>query len=112
MSNIQNEAKITFPLVTAVRGQLEQRAAWLYLLCDEARKRGLDPRDFGSAAIRRCGLGQGKYLVKEGGTTSLKGLRKTLFSKPAQRDYFTGATGKRTPVSSSSGLETAASSLR
>ena len=74
MSKIKNEAKNQFPLVTAVRGQLEQRAAWLYLLCDEGRKRGLDPRDFGSAAIKRCGLG----------TNSLKGLRKTLFTKPAQ----------------------------
>ena len=84
MSKIKNEAKNQFPLVTAVRGQLEQRAAWLYPLCDEGRKRGLDPRDFGSAAIKRCGLGQGKYLVREGGTNSLKGLRKTLFTKPAQ----------------------------
>ena len=84
MSKIKNEAKITFPLVTAVRGQLEQRAVWLHLLCDEGRKRGLDPRDFGSAAIKRCGLGHGRYLIKEGKTDSLKGLRKTLFTKPAQ----------------------------
>ncbi|MEF9970799.1 MAG: L-2-amino-thiazoline-4-carboxylic acid hydrolase [Oscillospiraceae bacterium] len=84
MSKIKNEAKNKFPLVTAVRGQLEQRAAWLYLLCDEGKKRGLDPRDFGSAAIRRCGIGQGKFLIKEGSTDSLKGLKKTLFTKPAQ----------------------------
>ena len=84
MSKIKNEARNQFPLVTAVRGQLEQRAAWLYLLCDEGRKRGLNPRDCGSAAIRRCGLGQGRHLVREGGTDSLKGLRKTLFTKPAQ----------------------------
>ncbi|NLB89874.1 MAG: L-2-amino-thiazoline-4-carboxylic acid hydrolase [Clostridiales bacterium] len=84
MSKINNEAKNKFPLVTAVRGQLEQRAVWLYLLCDEARKRGLDPMDFGSDAIRRCGIGQGNWLVEKGGTDSLKGLRKTLFTKPAQ----------------------------
>lgn len=84
MSKIKNEPKNKFPLVTAVRGQLEQRAAWLYLLCDEGRKQGLDPRQFGSAAIRRCGLGQGRYLVRKGGTKSLKGLRRTLFTKPAQ----------------------------
>lgn len=84
MSKIKNVAKNQFPLVTAVRGQLEQRAAWLYLLCDEARKRGLDPEDFGSAAIRRCGIGQGRDLVRRGGTDSLKGLRKTLFTRPAQ----------------------------
>lgn len=84
MSKVKNEPRITNPLVTAVRGQLEQRAAWLYLLCDEGRKRGLDPRDFGSDAIKRCGIAQGKSLVTKGNTTSLKGLRKTLFTKPAQ----------------------------
>lgn len=39
MSKINNEPKIKNPLVTAVRGQLEQRASWLYLLCDEAKKK-------------------------------------------------------------------------
>ena len=56
ISKIKNEPKIKNKLIQAVRGQLEQRAAWLYLLCDEAGKRGLDWEDFGSAAIRRCGL--------------------------------------------------------
>ena len=42
MSKIKNEPKITFSLIQAVRGQMEQRAQWLYLLCDEAGKRGLD----------------------------------------------------------------------
>lgn len=84
ISKIKNEPKIKNKLIQAVRGQLEQRAAWLYLLCDEAGKRGLDWEDFGSAAIRRCGLGQGAELVKQGGSNSLRGLRKQLFTKPAQ----------------------------
>ena len=84
MSNIKNEAKNTFPLIVAVREQLEHRATWLYLLCDEARKRGLDPRDFGSAAVKRCGLTQGEGLIKKGNTNGLTGLRKTLFTKAAQ----------------------------
>lgn len=84
MSKINNEPKITFSLIQAVRGQLEQRAKWLYLLCDEGKKRGLDPTDFGSAAIKRCGLTQGGDLIKQGKTDSLIGLRKTLFTKPAQ----------------------------
>ena len=54
------------------------------LLCDEAKKRGLDPKDFASDAVRRCGLYQGNNLVKKGNTDSLKGLKKTLFTKPAQ----------------------------
>ncbi|MGN0538892.1 MAG: L-2-amino-thiazoline-4-carboxylic acid hydrolase [Candidatus Fimenecus sp.] len=84
MSKIHNEPKIKNPIIQAVRGQLEQRAIWLYLLTDEGTKRGLDKWDFGSAAIRRCGLAQGADLVAKGGTKSLKGLKKTLFTKPAQ----------------------------
>ena len=84
MSNVKNEAKIKNPLIVAVREQLEHRATWLYLLCDEAGKRGLDWWDFGSAAIKRCGLTHGENLVKKGKTDSLVGLRKTLFTKPAQ----------------------------
>ena len=84
MSKIKNNPKITFSLIQAVRGQMEQRAQWLYLLCDEAGKRGLDWWEVGSSAIKRCGLAQGKELVEKGGTKSLKGLRKTLFMRPAQ----------------------------
>lgn len=84
MSKIKNEPKIKNKIIVAVREQLEHRALWLYLLRDEAKKRGLDPNDFSSAAIRRCGLIQGKNLVKKGKTKSLKGLKKTLFTKPAQ----------------------------
>ena len=82
--SVVNEAKIKNPLIVAVREQLEHRALWLYLLCDEARKKGLEPGDFAPAAIRRCGVYQGGLLVKKGGTTSLTGLRKTLFTKFAQ----------------------------
>lgn len=84
MSKIQNTPKNTFFLIEAVRGQMEQRAQWLYLLCDEAGKRGLDWWDVGSSAIKRCGLHQGANLVQKGGTKSLTGLRKTLFTRPAQ----------------------------
>ena len=84
MSKVVNEPKLKNGLLQAIRAQLEHRAFWLYLLCDEAGKRGLDWKDFGSAAIRRCGLSQGADLVKKGGTDSLKGLKKTLFTKAAQ----------------------------
>ena len=84
MSKVKNEAKIKNPIIGAVREQLEHRALWLYLLCDEAGKRGLDWKDFGSAAIKRCGLTHGTNLVKKGKTDSLIGLRKTLFTLPAQ----------------------------
>ena len=51
MSKVKNEATIKNPIVKAVREQLEHRALWLYLLCDEAGKRGLSWEDFGSAAV-------------------------------------------------------------
>lgn len=84
MSIVKNEPKYKNALLQAIRAQLEHRAHWLYLLCDEAGKRGLSWTEFGNPAVRRCGLSQGADLVKKGGTDSLKGLRKTLFTKPAQ----------------------------
>ncbi len=83
-SKVINEAKIKNPLIVAVREQLEHRALWMYLLCDEAKKNGLTPDKFAPEAIKHCGLYQGSNLVKKAGTTSLKGLKKTLFSKFAQ----------------------------
>lgn len=81
---VRNDAKIKNPVIVAVREQLEHRATWLYLLCDEAKKKGLEWEDFAPAAIKRCGIFQGNNLVKKGNTDSLKGLKKTLFTKPAQ----------------------------
>lgn len=76
MSKIHNEPKITFSLIQAVRGQMEQRAIWLYLLTDEAEKRGLPKEEFASAAIRRCGLAQGADLVKKAKQKALRGLKR------------------------------------
>ena len=84
MSKVKNEAKLKVKLLQSIREQLEHRALWLYLLCDEAKKRGLDPKEFASDAIKRCGLTHGDNLVKKGKTDSLKGLKKTLFTKAAQ----------------------------
>ena len=44
-SRIINEPKIKNAFVVKIRELLEHRAFWLYLLVDEAEKRGLDPRD-------------------------------------------------------------------
>lgn len=82
--SITNEPKYKNVLLQAIRAQLEHRATWMYLLCDEARKKGLDPKEFAPQAIKRCGLFQGSDLCKQAGTKSLKGLKKTLFTLPAQ----------------------------
>ncbi len=84
MSIIKNESKHKSAILQAIRAQLEHRAFWLYLLCDEAKKKGLQPRDFAPDAITRCGLSQGANLVKKGNVDDLTGLKKTLFNAPAR----------------------------
>ncbi|PKN33822.1 MAG: elastase-1 [Deltaproteobacteria bacterium HGW-Deltaproteobacteria-19] len=84
MSNIKNHPKHKSKIMKAVRGTLEHRATWLYLLLDEAEKRGIDTEEFAKAAIMRCGCFQGDQLVAEAGTRSLKGLKGRLFTLPAR----------------------------
>ena len=84
MSKIVNEPKITNKVIVAVREQLEHRALWLYLLRDEAAKRGIDPDEFAMDAVDRCGHIHGKNLIKKGKCSNMKGLKRTLFTKPAQ----------------------------
>jgi len=88
MSRIYNEAKVKNPLIVGIREQLEHRALWMYLLCDEAEKHGLKAEDFAPDAIKRCGLYQGKNLVEKGKRgQSLKGLKKALFGFFAQKVF-------------------------
>lgn len=49
---IKNEPKIKNALIRAVREQLEHRALWMYLLCDEAKKKGLGAKEYAPAAIK------------------------------------------------------------
>ena len=46
-------------LVRNLRNFFEHRALWMYLLCDEAHKKGAKPENFAPAAIRRCGIYHG-----------------------------------------------------
>ena len=80
-----NEPKHKNKLLQAIREQLEHRALWMYLLCDEAKKKGLPPQEYAPLAIKRCGLYQGAKLVQKGGKgQSLKGLKKALFGFAAR----------------------------
>ena len=65
--SIKNEPKIKNPLIVAIREQLEHRALWMYLLCDEAKKKGLEAQEYAPAAIKRCGLYQGANLRAKAG---------------------------------------------
>ena len=68
-----------------LRGAIEHRATWMYLLLDEARKRGLDWDDFARKAIFRCGHfhGQTKFSptdsVQQLGTEFATETTKKLF---------------------------------
>lgn len=85
--SIKNEPKVKNGLIKAIRELLEHRALWMYLLCDEAEKKGLKAEDYAPQAIKRCGLYQGADLCKKAGTNSLKGLKKALFTLPAQKVF-------------------------
>lgn len=63
---------------------MEHRAVWLYLLLDEAEKRGISTEEFAKSAIMRCGCFQGGQLKAKTGSKSLKGLKKNLFTLPAR----------------------------
>lgn len=84
MSVIKNEPKIRNYVIVSIRELLEHRALWMYLIADEAEKKGLSADEYVPQAIRRCGLYQGEELKKKAGTDSLRGLKKTLFGKFAQ----------------------------
>lgn len=77
---LENKAKKNGFLVRKLRNFFEHRALWMYLLCDEARKKGLNPEQFAPAAIRRCGCFHGEAArERSGGNTSLRGMKKQLF---------------------------------
>ncbi len=60
---IVNNPSISDPVTDKIRGAIEHRALWQYLLMDEARKKGLDWDDFARKAIFKCGRmhGEGKF---------------------------------------------------
>ena len=85
---IRNEAKVKNPLIVGIREQLEHRALWMYLLIDEARKKGLEPEEYVPAAIERCGRTHGAlHRRKADMGDSLKGLKKALFGFFAQQVF-------------------------
>ncbi len=57
-----------------LRAAIEHRATWMYLLLDEARKRGLDWDDFARKAIFRCGQFHGNKKFSK--TDDLRQLAK------------------------------------
>jgi len=60
---IKNKAKKKGFLVRNLRNFFEHRALWMYFMCDEARKKGIKPKIFVPAAIRRCGIYHGMRAI-------------------------------------------------
>ena len=54
MSKIKNEPICKEDYVQKVRGAMQHRAQWLYLLVDEAKKQGQDWEAIARAATTRC----------------------------------------------------------
>lgn len=84
MSGISNVPKKRNFLIKAIRELMEHRATWLALILREVGKKGIEWEEVGDPAIRACGHMHGQNLVDLAGTSSLKGLKKKLFTKPAQ----------------------------
>lgn len=84
MSKIVNVSKRNNYVIKSIRGTLEHRATWLYLLLKEAEKKGVKWEDIGYAATHACGNMQGKDFSEQAKTKSFKGLKKVLFTLPAQ----------------------------
>jgi hypothetical protein len=84
MDNVVNAPRVKNALMRKVRELFEHRALWMYLLCDEARKQGLNPEKFAPAAIFRCGQYQGSLIVERYGSRSLKNLKKHFFRLPGR----------------------------
>jgi hypothetical protein len=101
MGHILNLPKKNNFILKAIRGTLEHRATWLYLLLKEAEKKGVQWEDIGFPAIRACGNMHGKNLVELSGTSSLKGLKRKLFTLPAQMVFemkILESTGNRLSI--------------
>jgi hypothetical protein len=88
MATITNEARHGGWLISKIRGMFEHRAEWLYLLLDEARKRGLAWEDFAPDAVYRCGRFHGEGLAADGiGDEGLLALRRRLFGGLGKRVF-------------------------
>lgn len=80
---IKNESKINDKEVLDIRGAIEHRATWFYLLLDEARKDGLDWDSFARRAIFRCGCFHGDTRYSE--VKNLKDFSKILVSDTVKK---------------------------
>ena len=82
---IKNEATIREEHIRNIRGAIEHRATWFYLLLEEARERGLDWDDFARKAVFRTGCLHGDRQFTK--TTDLREFGKE-FANELERMIF------------------------
>jgi hypothetical protein len=88
MAGIGNEPRLKGRLLMKARGIFEHRSEWLYLLLDEARKRGIEWDEFAPAAIYRGGRFHGESLADAAAANEgLLTLGKKLFSGMGRRVF-------------------------
>jgi len=82
---IVNKPKEHGEHVEQLRNGIEHRATWMYLLLDEARKKGLEWDDFARSAVFKCGQFHGSVKLPD--TESIKEFG-TAFAYDTLRDVF------------------------
>lgn len=86
-SKIVNIPKTNNPGLQRIRGALEHRATWMYLLLREAEKKGIPWEDIGRPAVWACGTMNGEVFTEQKGNTSLKVLKESLFTESVQEIF-------------------------
>ena len=88
MEKTYSQAEHEELIVLEIRKAIEHRATWMYLLLQEARKRGLDWDDFARPAIRATGcLGGKKRREKMENPSSMEEFA-TVFAGGTSRKVF------------------------
>jgi len=83
---IKNKAKKNGFLVRNLRNFFEHRALWMYLICDEAKKKGMKPETFVPDAIRRCGVYHGMRAITGMETTAQQSVSYNAEAVNAEAD--------------------------
>lgn len=86
MADIVNKPKITDDeMVNNVRKAIEHRATWMGLICDEAKKEGVDYEKIGRAAISKCGHFHGANFNAMRENDTVEGFKDAFLDELGQK---------------------------
>lgn len=86
-SEIKNLPRNTDPEIQLIRGALEHRAIWMYLILKEAEKKDIPWEDIGRPAVRACGSMHGENFIQRSETSSLTELNEMLFTESIRQIF-------------------------